>query len=278
MLRKALTLLLSTTLLIPVLSNTSAMANELNISGSTSEARLMDVLAEDYNKMHPDTYVAVQGVGSTAGITLLKKGVIELAMTSRYLTEEEMEPDLVIQLLAYDGITVVVNLLNPVANITRDQLYSIYKGNITNWKELGGPDRKIAVVTREASSGTRFSFESLIGLTRVINDRLVSDINPNNLVVNSNGMVKTLVNHNPQAIGFISAGSADLSTKALNFEGVEANAKNVLNGSYELSRPFLVLHYSKDESKEIKQFIEYLKSDHARSLILSSGYIPSLKE
>lgn len=112
----------------------------------------------------------------------------------------------------------MVNPANPVDDLTREQLYKIYKGQITNWKELGGQDQTIAVVTREASSGTRYSFESLIGLTKVINDRSVSDINPNNLVVNSNSMVKTLVNHNKQAIGFISTGSVDRSVKAVTFE------------------------------------------------------------
>lgn len=273
MLRKALTVLLSTALLTPMLS----LANDLSISGSTSVARIMDVLAEDYNKSHPGTDIEVQGVGSTAGVTLLKKGVVEMAMTSRYLTEEELEKDLQVQILAHDGIAVVVNVLNPLTNITREELYDIYKGNITNWKQVGGSDQKIAVVTREASSGTRFSFESLVGLTRVINDRLVSDINPNNLVVNSNSMVKTLVNHNPQAIGFVSTGSVDNSVKALTFEGVISNSKNVANGSYQLSRPFLVLHYNSKESKEIQEFLTYLQSDHVRKLILNYGYIPSIK-
>lgn len=273
MLRKALTLLLSTLLLTPTLS----VAKEISISGSTSVARIMDVLAEDYNKSHPDTYIAVQGVGSTAGISLLKKGVVEMAMTSRYLTEEELQTDLNVQILAHDGIAVVVNMLNPLTNITREELYDIYKGNITNWKQLGGKDQKIAVVTREASSGTRFSFESLVGLTRVINDHLVSDINPNNLVVNSNSMVKTLVNHNPQAIGFISTGSVDGSVRALTFEGAVSNAKNVANGSYQLSRPFLVLHYNSKETAEVKDFMDYLQSDHVRNLILNYGYIPSIK-
>jgi phosphate transport system substrate-binding protein len=276
MMRRALTLFLSTILLTSTLSSQS-MANELNISGSTSVARLMDVLAENYNQTHSSTYIAVQGVGSTAGITLLKKGVVDLAMSSRYLTEQELESDLVVQLLAYDGLAVVVNMSNPVKNLTRDELYDIYKGKITNWKSLGGNDQKIAVVTREASSGTRYSFESLVGLTRVVNDRLVSDINPNNLVANSNSMVKTLVNHNPQAIGFISMGSVDRSIKAATFEGVESTPANISNGSYQLSRPFLILHYSKDEKKEVKAFTKYLTSDHVRDLVLKYGYIPSIK-
>ncbi len=153
-------------------------------------ARIMDVLAEKYNQQHPETYVAVQGVGSTAGISLLKKGVADIAMTSRYLTESEAQNTLHTFTLAFDGLAIVVNQANPVTNLTREQLYGIYKGQITNWKQVGGNDQKIAVVTREASSGTRYSFESLMGLTKTVKDREVSDVAPTALVVNSNSMMK----------------------------------------------------------------------------------------
>jgi phosphate transport system substrate-binding protein len=276
MLRKALAFLLSTTLVFSF-SSSYAIANELNVSGSTSVARIMDVLAEDYNRSHPSTYIAVQGVGTTSGITLLKKGVVDVAMSSRYLNDGELESDLIVQLLAYDGLAVVVNVANPVNDLTRQEIYDIYKGKISNWKQVGGLDQKIAVVTREASSGSRFSFESLIGLTRVVNDRLVSDINKSNLVVNSNSMVKTIINHNPQAIGFISTGSVDRSIKALDFEGIRAHTDNISNGTYQLSRPFLILHYGKATKKEIKEFTDYLKSEHVRQLIIDYGYIPPIK-
>ncbi|CAM3972351.1 Phosphate-binding protein PstS 1 precursor [Vibrio aerogenes CECT 7868] len=277
MLRLLFNLLLSTLMIITAVTS-QATAKEITVSGSTSVARIMDVLAEDYNATHPDTYIAVQGIGSTAGITLIKKGVADVAMSSRYMTEIELDSQLDVQLLAYDGLAIVVNLANPVKNLTREQIYKIYKGKITNWKEVGGNDQKIAVVTREAASGSRFSFESLLGLTRVVNNRLVSDISPNNLVVNSNSMVKSLVTHNAQAVGFISTGSVDRSVKALTFEGIKATPDNISNGKYQLSRPFLILHYPGKVSKETNQFTEYLKSDHVRNLVLEYGYIPSIKK
>ncbi|MBY8021151.1 phosphate ABC transporter substrate-binding protein [Vibrio fluvialis] len=269
MLRVALAALCSLSLL-----TSFAQASEINVSGSTSVARIMDVLAEEYNATHPDSYIAVQGVGSTAGITLLKKGVAHIAMSSRYLTESEEEDSLNTFLLAYDGLAVVVNRANPVSDLSREQLYDIYKGKINNWKQVGGNDQKIAVVTREASSGTRYSFESLLGLTKIINDRLVSDINPNNLVVNSNSMVKTLVNHNSQAIGFISTGSVDKSVKAIKFEGIDATSKTIADHKYALSRPFLILHYADKDSKEAKAFLDFLRSERAKALIVEYGYIP----
>lgn len=249
-------------------------ANEVNVSGSTSVARVMDALAEQYNNAHPDSYIAVQGVGSTAGITLIKKGVADIGMSSRYLTESEQDQSLTVTPIAFDGLAVVVNQSNPVQNVTREQLYDIYKGKITNWKHVGGNDQKIAVVTREASSGSRYSFESLLGLTKVINGRLVSDINPDNLVVNSNSMVKTIVNHNKQAIGFISTGSVDRSVKAVQFEGVEANQKNIATGRYELSRPFLVLYQPDKIDSDGKAFINYILGSEAKTIIDEYGYTP----
>ncbi|KQA23137.1 phosphate ABC transporter substrate-binding protein PstS family protein [Vibrio metoecus] len=251
----------------------SAQASEITVSGSTSVARIMDVLAEEYNKTHPDTYVAVQGVGSTAGIALLKKGVADIAMTSRYMTESESQENLNSFMLAFDGMAVVVNQANPITNLSREQLYGIYKGQITNWKQVGGNDQKIAVVTREASSGTRYSFESLMGLTKTLNKREVSDIAPTALVVNSNSMMKTLVNHNTQALGFISIGSVDKSVKALQFEKTEPTADNIAKHSYQLSRPFLILHYSDKADEQTKQFIAFLQSNLAKKLIVEYGYI-----
>ncbi len=137
-----------------------------------------------------------------------------------------------------------------------------------------GDDQNIAVVTREASSGTRYSFESLLGLTKIVNERLVSDINPTNLVVNSNSMVKTIVNHNSHAIGFISTGSVDQSIKAVTLEGVEATSKNIADGSYKLARPFLLLHKKDGIDDEADDFIRFVTSPIGQILISEYGYTP----
>jgi phosphate transport system substrate-binding protein len=258
--------------LLSLLAVTSPLAKEVNISGSTSVARVMDVLAEKYNQTHKESYIAVQGIGSTAGITMVKKGVADIGMTSRYLTERESDQNLEVFPIAFDGLAIVVNRANSVTNLTRDQVYDIYKGKITNWKEVGGNDQKIAVVTREASSGTRYSFESLLGLTKIVNERLVSDINPTNLVVNSNSMVKTIVNHNSHAIGFVSTGSIDQSIKPLTLEGVEPTSKNIAAGSYKLARPFLLLHKNDDIEDAADDFIRFVTSSQGQRLINEYGY------
>ncbi|MFA0087398.1 phosphate ABC transporter substrate-binding protein [Vibrio sp. 10N.286.49.C2] len=263
--------------LISLSATSFAYAEEVNISGSTSVARVMDVLAEHYNTDHKETFIAVQGIGSTAGITLVDKGVADIGMSSRYLTERESSDSLDVFPIAYDGLAIVVNITNPVPNLSREQVFDIYKGKITNWKQVGGEDKDIAVVTREASSGTRYSFESLLGLTRIVNDRLVSDINPTNLVVNSNSMVKTIVNHNPHAIGFISEGSVDRSIKAIQFEGVEASTANIAKGEYKLARPFLLLHKKDEIDDDADKFIKFVLSDNGQALIAEYGYTPIKK-
>ncbi|MBD1558988.1 phosphate ABC transporter substrate-binding protein [Vibrio sp. S9_S30] len=247
-------------------------AKEINVTGSTSMSRIMDVLAEKYNSEYPDTFVAIQGIGSTAGITMVKKGVAEIGMSSRYLTDAEYDESLAVDPIAFDGLAVVVNRANTIHNLSRKQLTDIYLGNINNWKQVGGEDRIIAVVTRESSSGTRYSFESLLGLTKVVNNRLVSNINADNLVVNSNSMVKTIVNHNPQAIGFVSLGSVDRSIKAISFENVEPTSQNIANNKYELSRPFLLFHQKDDITEQGKAFIKYVLSEKGQTLIEDYGY------
>lgn len=270
MFRVVLATLLSATVLLPV-----ANAKQVTISGSTSVSRIMEVIAEEFNSTHDSSYIAVQGIGSTAGITLVNKGVSEIGMSSRYLNEGEYSEQLTVLTIAYDGLGVVVNHANKIEDISRKQLFDIYKGNITNWKQLGGDDLSIAVVTRELSSGSRSSFESLLGLTRVINKHQVSDINPTNLVVSSNSMVKTIINHNPQAIGFISDGSVDNTVKELMFEGITASQENIRDKEYQLSRPFIIFYKTDAISKDGKEFIQFLKSERANELILQYGYIPA---
>lgn len=267
-----------TTLMCLTFGTVTANAAQVNVSGSTSVARVMDILAENFNKSHEETFIAVQGVGSTAGVALVKNDVADIGMSSRLLTEREYQDNLVVKQFAYDGLAVVVNHKNDVANITRDQLYKIYTGKITNWKELGGADRAIAVVTREMSSGSRYAFEDQVGLSRVLNDRRVSTISPTALVVSTNSMMKTLISDNQQAIGFISMGSIDASVKPLNFDGVVPNSTNLLNKKYELARPFLIFYHQDLEDKYALEFAKYVTSKEATSIVENQGYTPYQSE
>ncbi|PKF50746.1 phosphate ABC transporter substrate-binding protein [Enterovibrio nigricans] len=254
----------------------AASEDRLTVSGSTSVTYLIDVLSEHYEK-ETGQVIEVQGTGSSAGILAVNKGISELGMSSRYLKNSEIMPDLKTHVIAYDGLTLVVHPENPVVSLTSKQISEIYRGKITNWRQVGGEDQKIAVVSRELASGSRYSFESFLGLTRVYKGAQVSDISASLLVVNANSMVKMLVSNNKHAMGYISAGTIEPSIKSVAVDGVSYSLSNMEDGSYKLSRPFLLLH-KKDELSDISQnFLNYVLSAKSQKLAASMGFIPVIK-
>nr|WP_170111214.1 phosphate ABC transporter substrate-binding protein [Photobacterium sanctipauli] len=254
----------------------SAQAKEtVTVTGSTSVSHVVEVLAETYSNEHKGTSVDVQGIGSSAGITAVKQNVADLGMSSRYLKPAEINPDVQTVTIAHDGIALVVSKDNPVNNLTKEQVSKIYHGEITNWKEVGGEDMKMAVVSRENASGSRFSFEEYMGLIQQVKGQTVSDINPQVLVVNTNGTVKSLVSRNKHAIGYISLGSIDDSVKALSFEGVPPTLANLESGDYKISRPFLMLYKEKKVKDSAKAFVDYVTSTPGQTIIEQRGYIPA---
>ncbi|MDO6707040.1 phosphate ABC transporter substrate-binding protein [Photobacterium sp. 1_MG-2023] len=256
--------------LIPI----QAYAKTVTVSGSTSVSHILEVMAETYQQNHPSTLVAVQGTGSSAGISAVKQNASELGMSSRFLKEDEIGSDISTTMIAHDGIALVVNKNNPVSSLTRNQIIAIYQGKISNWKAVGGPDLPIAVVSRENASGSRFSFEEFMGLTRTIGDKTVSDINAKVLVVNTNGMVKSLVARNRHALGYLSLGSLDESVKALAFEGVPPTLENLESGDYLISRPFIMLYKTKKLTDEGRDFLNFVISQQGQAFMHQRGYIP----
>ncbi|MGR5148485.1 phosphate ABC transporter substrate-binding protein [Photobacterium alginatilyticum] len=245
----------------------------VTVTGSTSVSHVVEVLAETYSQANKETFIAVQGVGSSAGISAVKQDAADIGMSSRYLKTAEINPDIQTVTIAHDGIALVVNKNNPVTNLTKEQVSKIYHGEITNWNQVGGADLKMAVVSRENASGSRFSFEDFMGLTQQVAGQMVSDINPQVLVVNTNGTVKSLVSRNTNAIGYISLGSVDDSIKALAFDGVEPNLANLESGQYKISRPFLMLYKEKKIADNAKAFVDYVVSDNGQTIIEKRGYL-----
>ncbi|EAS42837.1 phosphate ABC transporter substrate-binding protein [Photobacterium profundum] len=250
-----------------------AKTDTVTVTGSTSVSHVMEILAEAYSTSHKDTFIAIQGIGSSAGISAVKQDAAEMGMSSRRLSEDEITPDVKMVTIAHDGIALVVNKNNPVDNLTKEQVSKIYHGEIKNWKEVGGPDLKMAVVSRENASGSRFSFEDFMGLTQNIKGHRVSDINPQLLVVNTNGMVKSLVSRNLHALGYMSLGSVDDSIKPLSFEGIKPTIDNLESGDYLISRPFLMLYKEKNVSKNAQAFLNYVTSSEGQNIIDERGYI-----
>lgn len=244
----------------------------ITVSGSTSVTNVMEVVAETYSK-ETGIDVEVQGTGSSAGVRAANDGTSMIGMASREVARKEVTADTDLIVMARDGIAVAVNNSNSVKGLTKDQIAKIYRGETKNWKEVGGDDKPIVVVTRDTASGTRAAFEDILKLQRKINGMKVSTITQTAQVGNGNGMVKTIVANNEFAIGFISLGSVDDSLTALAVDGVAATDANIVADKYKIARPFVLL-VKKDAAKEARDFIAYILSDKGQSIVASEGYIP----
>ncbi|SIQ60929.1 phosphate ABC transporter substrate-binding protein, PhoT family [Alkalispirochaeta americana] len=231
----------------------------IEVTGSTSVSPLMERFAETYSAAHPQVTINVSGTGSGDGITGANTGVAELGMSSRSLRPTELGFGLDVLTVAIDAIAAVVHPDNPVSDLTRDQLRQIYTGEITNWNQVGGPDRSIAVVSREPGSGTRGAFEEVLGFV----DLLVAGA----IEFDGTGGVRASVAGNPNAIGYISLGSITDEVKTLDIDGVPATGANVASGTYTIARPFLVLYRQEKIASETDRFLEWMVSPEAQAIV-----------
>lgn len=242
----------------------------LTVAGSTTVLPIAESAAEDF-KENTGTSVLVSGLGSSAGIEAVSNGTADIATSSRALTEEEEQTDLVATVVAHDGIAVIVNDDNPVDNLSLEQLRDIYAGKITNWSEVGGEDLKIQVVNRDEASGTREAFKKLV-MQGVSFDRTAA-------ILPGTGQVRDVVSRTPGAIGYISIGFVDSefttsTVKSLSIDGVAATEANVENGTYPISRE--LYFFTKGEATgAAKDYIDYVLSDNMAQVIRDAGYIPA---
>lgn len=234
----------------------------ITVAGSTSVQPLADDLAKAFMQKYPDTKIEVQGGGSSVGIKSARDGVADIGMSSRELKPEEK--GLNEFKIAIDGIAVVVHPSNPVKNLTIQQIKEIYTGKIKNWKDVGGKNAQIVVVTREEGSGTRGAFEELVMKGESITESAV--------VQPSTGAVKQSVSQDPNAIGFISMGVIDSTIKAVSIEGIEPTEQNVKDGKYKLQRPFLFLTKDKPAGL-VKDFIDFALSSEGQAIVEKHHYI-----
>lgn len=256
---------------VGLMASPQVLAGTVTVSGSTSVAHVMEVLAENYQNVS-NKNVEVQSTGSSAGIRAAKDGTSMIGMSSRNVKQSELSSDTKEIVIARDGIAAAVNNANPVTNLTQEQISKIYRGEIKNWSEVGGESRPIVVVTRENGSGTRGAFEEIMKLQRTINGHKVTAIIPTAQVGNGNGMIKTIVANNPYAIGYISLGSVDDSLRAIDVNGVAATDDNIAAGDYQIARPFIVL-MDKNAPSTAQDFIEYIMSADGQGIVASEGYI-----
>lgn len=240
--------------------------NSVATDGSTSMNKVIGALSEAFES---DTGIAVtyNATGSGAGIQAVEEGRCDIGLSSRNLKDEEKEKGLEETVLAYDGISIIVNPKNPVSDLSVKTIAEIYKGEITNWKELGGNDSEIVLIGREAGSGTRDGFESITD---------TEDLCKYRQELTSTGDVITTVSGNPNAIGYASLASVNDSVKSLKVDGVLPSEETVKDGSYIIYRPFVLVTKKDIElSKEAKDFYDYIISGKANEVISNAGVVPA---
>ncbi len=255
-----------------ILAGCGASSNQaVTISGSTSVEEFMtNTIAPAYESKTGNN-IEYQSIGSTAGIKNAINGTTTFGTSSRELTSDEKNSGLTEDILAIDGIAIVVNPNNQVENISASDLVKIYTGQITNWKDLGGKDQEIQVVSREEGSGTRGAFEELLNIEgKVTTDATISD---------GNGNVASTVSQNDAAIGYISFETLYANNdkvKGLKLDGVEPTAVNVQAGKYKLSRPFIMVYLADSLTDQDRDFIKFLDENKA-SLAPEAGLIEATK-
>jgi phosphate transport system substrate-binding protein len=244
---------------------------QIVVTGSTTVLPVMQKVAEDYMGEYPDVDISVSGGGSGNGIAALIDGTCDIAMTSRDIKDKEKtradEKGLDIEEveIAYDGIAVVLHPSNSVSALTKDQIHDIYAGKIKNWKEVGGPDLEIVVISRDTSSGTYEMFnEKILGEDPLREDALMQA---------SNAAVRSAIAGSEGAIGYIGFGYLDNTVKTITVDGVEATIENVASGKYPISRA-LNLYHLKEPADGVKELINYILADKGQKIVEELGYIP----
>lgn len=237
----------------------------VTITGSTSVTPFAEHLAELYQQQNPGMSINIQGLGSSAGIRAALDGVAEIGMSSRELKPEEAE-QLDQQVIARDALAVIVHPTNPIGNLTREQIQGIFTGAIRTWDGVGGPARPIVLVSREAGSGTFSAFEELV----MEGEPLSRDA----LRQGSNGAIRQIVADNSDAIGYISLGIVDRTVKALQIDGVQPSAEHVVQGTYQLVRPFLFVWRKDHELSSLaSEFVAYTMSPAGQEELVRSGLV-----
>ncbi len=255
-------------------AETSAEATEaavdlkgsISLAGSTSMEKLCEAMSESFMEKYPDINVTAEYTGSGAGIESLKAGSVDIGNSSRNLKDSELEGGAVENIVAIDGIAVIVDKDNTVTDLTSEDLGKIYKGEVTNWSELGGSDEAIVVIGRENGSGTRSAFEELLGLEDACKYAQELD---------STGGVLAKVASTPGAIGYVSLDVVDDTVQSVKLDGADASEESILAGNYLLSRPFVMATMGEisEQNELVKTWFDYIASEDGQAVITGLGLI-----
>jgi len=240
------------------------MKGTLKVSGSTTVQPIAQAAADKLAEMNKELSITVSGGGSGTGINDAKAGTVNIGMSSREFTDDELRT-LTPYAVANDGIAVIVHPSNPVKNLTKAQASKIFLGEIKNWKEVGGNDAPIMVMTRETGSGT---LSTLIDLLLGSGKTVVSRATP----FTSSTLIKQAVAKNANAIGFDSIGFVDATVKAVSLDGIDATADSVISGKYAMGRSLYVCTRGKASSLAA-MYIDFLRSTRGQEIAYKEGYI-----
>ena len=232
------------------------------LAGSTAFQPFAEKLADIYMERHQDVSINIQGGGSALGIYAAVSGAAQVGMADLVKLPPEADA-LKNMVVAREGIAIVLNPANAVTALTMEQVRGIFSGSIKNWKELGGADHPIAVISREAGSGTRTSFEQIIGSKTLA---------PNALIQDSNGTIRETVANDAHAIGYLSHGLISEKVKPVSVDGHACTEEAIMAGDYTLIRPVFLI-YRPDVSPACRAFLDYLLSDEAQELLHTNGLI-----
>ena len=246
-------------------STVAALSGNVATGGSTSMKNVIAALTEGFAEVEPGVTVSYDPTGSGAGITGATDKTLDIGLSSRALKDDEKK-DVDGTTVALDGIAIIVNKDSKVADLTVDQLKQMFTGEITNWKDVGGDDGEIVLVGREAGSGTRDGFESIVD---------VKDSCKYAQELTATGAVISAVEANPLAIGYASLSAVGDTVKMVTVGGVECSEETVKDGSYEVQRPFVfVTNKSVTLSEQAQAFFDFATSADAADLIRTAGAVP----
>lgn len=242
------------------------LSGTISLAGSTSMQKLADALAETFMEANSGVTVTVEYSGSSAGIESLLNGSCDIGDASRNLKDSEKSGGAVENIVAIDGIAVIVDRNNTVAGLTKQQLSDIYTGAVTNWSEVGGSDTPIVVVGREAGSGTRGAFEEILKVEDACKYAVECD---------STGAAMAKVASTEGAIGYVSLDVLDDSVNALNLDDVAPTSDNIVAGTYFLCRPFVMATKGEisEQNELVQAFFDFLKSDEGKAVVKAVGLI-----
>ena len=246
-------------------STAAALSGNVATGGSTSMKNVIAALTEGFAEVEPGVTVSYDPTGSGAGITGATDKTLDIGLSSRALKDDE-KADVDGTTIALDGIAIIVNNASKVEDLTVDQLKQMFTGEITNWSEVGGDDGEIVLIGREAGSGTRDGFESIVD---------VKDSCKYAQELTATGAVLSAVEANPLAIGYASLSAVGDTVKMVTVGGVECSEETVKDGSYEVQRPFVfVTNKSVTLSEQAQAFFDFATSADAADLIRTAGAVP----